>query len=564
MRRRSVLAITALCAASPSFAADITATSKIDAVTVFPAGAEISRTAKVKLPAGEHVVIFPDLPRDALANSIRVEGKSTGRIEIGSVDSRSLNVPRTDAASTATERRRVEAEIETLKDAKTVLAAQVQTAETQKSLITNLTNLPTRPAPTVGTAPAENWSQILTLIGTSLADVHKTIIETQLKLRDIDRKIADLQKKLTETAPVQDQRTEVKVFVNAGAGADADLVVRYQVASAGWQPLYDARLTTGTKAIAAKLQLTRRASITQRTQEAWDGVAMTLSTARPSAGTVTAELNPTTVDFAPEKPPTPVGGAAPAAPVTRGMVDKLDEKNAPEISVDQEKTRSRLTIAPAVQQTAQAEASPFQVLYSLTGPQTIPNSGETKRVVIDQTELDPTLSVRATPKIEPKAYLYAKLTLPKAAPYLPGQVSLFRDSTFVGMGRLPALTPGQEFDLGFGPDDAVRIRYANIDEKRSESGIISSSRNDARNFRIIMTNKHDRPIAITVFDQLPVSNNQEIKVEMTAKPQPTKRDLDDKRGVLSWEDTLKPDEEKTIEFGYKVTWPAQKNITYGR
>ena len=560
MRRRSVLAVAALCAASPSFAADITATSKIDAVTVFPAGAEISRVAKVKLPAGEHVVIFPDLPRDAIANSIRVEGKSTAKLEIGSVDSRSFNIPRTDAAVTATERRRIEGEIETLKDAKTVLAAQVQTAETQKSLITNLTNLPARPAPAAGSAPAENWSQILTLIGASLADVHKTIIETQLKLRDIDRKIADLQKKLGETAPVQDLRTEVKVFVNAGAGADADLVLRYQVASAGWLPLYDARLMTGTKTIAPKLQLTRRASITQRTQEAWDGVAMTLSTARPSAGTVAAELTPATVDFAPEKPPVPVVGAPAApAPLVRGMMEKADEQSAQSATA-----RSRLGDLAIQQATAQIEASPFQVLYSLTGPQTIPNSGETKRVVIDQTDLDPALSVRATPKVEPKAYLYAKLTLPKTAPYLPGQVSLFRDSTFVGTGRLPALTPGQEFDLGFGADDAVRIRYANVDEKRSESGIISSSRNDARNFRIIMTNKHDRPIAITVYDQMPVSNNQEIKVEMTAKPQPAKRDLDDKRGVLAWEDTLKPDEEKTIEFGYKVTWPAQKNITYGR
>ncbi len=560
MRRRSVLAVAALCAASSSFAADITATSKIDAVTVFPAGAEISRVAKVKLPAGEHVVIFPDLPRDAIANSIRVEGKSTAKLEIGSVDSRSFNIPRTDAAVTATERRRIEGEIETLKDAKTVLAAQVQTAETQKSLITNLTNLPARPAPAAGSAPAENWSQILTLIGASLADVHKTIIETQLKLRDIDRKIADLQKKLGETAPVQDLRTEVKVFVNAGAGADADLVLRYQVASAGWLPLYDARLMTGTKTIAPKLQLTRRASITQRTQEAWDGVAMTLSTARPSAGTVAAELTAATVDFAPEKPPVPVVGAPAApAPLVRGMMEKADEQSAPSATA-----RSRLGDLAIQQATAQIEASPFQVLYSLTGPQTIPNSGETKRVVIDQTDLDPALSVRATPKIEPKAYLYAKLTLPKTAPYLPGQVSLFRDSTFVGTGRLPALTPGQEFDLGFGADDAVRIRYANVDEKRSESGIISSSRNDARNFRIIMTNKHDRPIAITVYDQMPVSNNQEIKVEMTAKPQPAKRDLDDKRGVLAWEDTLKPDEEKTIEFGYKVTWPAQKSITYGR
>jgi hypothetical protein len=79
-----------------------------------------------------------------------------------------------------------------------------------------------------------------------------------------------------------------------------------------------------------------------------------------------------------------------------------------------------------------------------------------------------------------------------------------------------------------------------------------------------MLNKHERPIAITITDQLPVSNNQEIKVEMIVKPQPTKRDVEDKRGVVAWEDTLKADEEKVIDFGYKITWPAAKQIMYGR
>jgi uncharacterized protein (TIGR02231 family) len=264
----------------------------------------------------------------------------------------------------------------------------------------------------------------------------------------------------------------------------------------------------------------------------------------------------------PERPPMPVATDAPAprAPMARsvGKIATADEIAAPA------EAWKASSYQKAGEQVAAVEASPFQVLYTIGGTQTVPNSGETKRVVIDQAELDPTLSVRATPKIEPKAYLYAKLTLPKTAPYLPGQVSLFRDQTFVGTGRLPALTPGQEFDLGFGADDAVRIRYANIDEKRSESGIISSSRNDARNYRITMTNKHERPIAITVFDQLPVSNNGEIKVEMTARPQPAKRDFEEKRGVLAWEDTLKPDEEKSIDFGYKITWPAAKQIMYGR
>jgi hypothetical protein len=27
---------------------------------------------------------------------------------------------------------------------------------------------------------------------------------------------------------------------------------------------------------------------------------------------------------------------------------------------------------------------------------------------------------------------------------------------------------------------------------------------------------------------------------------------------------LEPDEEKAIEFGYRVTWPAAKRIIYGR
>lgn len=560
--RSPLVAAAALLAASPSLAAEIPTSSRITAVTVYPAGAEVARAAKIKIPAGEHTLVFADLPRDAVPNSIRVEGKANARLEIGSVDSKVLNVPSSDAAKLASERRRIEADIETLKDAKSVLGAQVQTAETQKALITNLTNLPTRPIGGTAAAPNENWAQVLSLIGTSMADVHKVILETQIKMREIDRKIADLQKKLTEVAPAQDVRTEVKVFVNAGAEAEADLVVRYQVANASWRPLYDARLATGTKAVAAKLQLTRRASITQRTQEIWDNVALTLSTARPAAGSTAAELSPVTVDYMAERPPMPVAAAPAAPPVARTMAKPMAE-------LADGVAAGRLEAAAKEKQDvgdrrAQIEASPFQVLYAITGAQTVPNSGEVKRVVIDATDLDPTLTVRATPKVEAKAYLYAKLVMPKTQPYLPGQVSLFRDGTFVGTGQLPALTPGQEHDLGFGADDAMRIRYANIDEKRSETGIITSSKNDARNYRITMTNKHERPIAITVFDQLPVSNNAEIKVEMTAKPQPSKRDVEEKRGVLAWEDTLKPDEEKVIEFGYKVTWPAAKQIQYGR
>jgi hypothetical protein len=60
-----------------------------------------------------------------------------------------------------------------------------------------------------------------------------------------------------------------------------------------------------------------------------------------------------------------------------------------------------------------------------------------------------------------------------------------------------------------------------------------------------------------------VSQNADIKIELTGRTTPTKRDVDDKRGVLAWEMKLEPDEEKAVEFGYRVTWPSAKRIIYG-
>ena len=152
----------------------------------------------------------------------------------------------------------------------------------------------------------------------------------------------------------------------------------------------------------------------------------------------------------------------------------------------------------------------------------------------------------------------------QTSPLLPGQVSLFRDGTFVGTGRLPLLSPAEEHQLGFGVDDLVKVRHALLEEKRGETGLISSSKTDSRSYRLTVKSMHERAIALVVLDQVPVSENQEIKVDLTAKTQPTKQNVDEKRGILSWETKLEPDQEQVIEFGYRVSWPAAKSVVYGR
>jgi uncharacterized protein (TIGR02231 family) len=543
-------------------AAEIKAASRIDAVTVYPSGAEVLRTARVKLESGDHTLLFLDLPAEAVASSVRVEGKATAGLEIGSVDTRTVSVPRADDAVAATERRRVEEAIEKLNDEKSALQASIQAAEAQKRLIENLTKLPTvRPPGNDAAGPQPDWGQLFELIGKRAAEAQKTILDTQVRVREVQRQIKDLEGRLASLAPSQQTRTEVKVALAAQDTLEADMVIRYQVRNASWTPFYDARLSVGDKAQAPKLQLVRRAAIRQRTGEVWDNVALALSTARPTAGTAAPVLSPWVIDFEPERP---VGvSMAPPPPAAEPMARKARAVGG---AADAEQTVRFGASEPVVAQekAATVEVQAFQAVYGIAGRTTVPDTGETKRVQIDAMALDPALVVRTVPKREEKAYLYAKLTTAKGAPLLPGQVSLFRDAVFVGNGWLPLLAPAEAHELGFGIDDAVRVRHTLAEEKRSETGIISTSKTDARSYRISVKNQHERPIEISVLDQIPVSQNTDITVELTGKSAPSRRDVDNKRGVLAWDMKLEPAQERVLEFGYRAAWPAAKKVTYGQ
>jgi uncharacterized protein (TIGR02231 family) len=450
--------------------------------------------------------------------------------------------------------------IEKLKDERAVLQAGVEAAQAQKSLITNLAQLPTQPPAPNSAASQPDWSQLFTLIGQRSAEAQKTILDAQIRIRETDRQIADLTGKLTTLAPAQEQRTEVKVFVNAGAPLDAELTIRYQVQTASWTPFYDARLSTGTRDEPAKLQLIRRASIQQKTGESWDDVQLALSTARPGAGSAAPVLRPITVDYMPDAQPRP-----PAEP-SAGMGYATTSAEQSKLNDDERRPVDRAKQAAeesASEVRARIEMQVFQAVYAIAGRVAVPSTGEMKRVQIDDLALDPTLTVRTVPKAEQKAYLYAKLTTARGTPVLPGTVSLFRDATFVGTGQLPLLAPGEEHELGFGIDDMIRVRHAVVEDKRGETGLISTSKTDVRNYRITVKNLHQRPIQLSVLDQIPVAQNDAIKIELQGRTAPTRRDVEDKRGVLAWDMTLTPDEEKAVEFGFRVSWPGAKRVIYG-
>ena len=148
------------------------------------------------------------------------------------------------------------------------------------------------------------------------------------------------------------------------------------------------------------------------------------------------------------------------------------------------------------------------------------------------------------------------------APLLPGKVAIYRDGAFVGRGKMAAASKDETVRLGFGADDKVKIERLVIKRNEGSAGlIVATSKTDERAFKTSVRNGHDFPIKIAIADQLPVSESEDIVVDMLpSTTPPTTTNARDKRGVLEWAFEAKPGDLKDLAFAWRVRWPKDKGV----
>ena len=257
---RLVLVLLTTTAATPIFAATIPAASKVDAVTVFPSGAEVTRVAEARIAAGEHALVFDNLPGELMAETIRVEGSAIGQVEIGSVDSRLVYAP---SAATDTQRKGFEEQMQTLQDERALLDQAIADAEYQKNLMQQLASSAFTQPTKEGEAKsfgAADLGQLLDLVAGKLQTLSKLILDARVRQRQIDTAVNDLSNQMAMLAPQQQARMTVTVHLVAPAEVNGTFRLRYRIAGAGWQPIYDARLTSPEAGKPSRIEFVRRAA----------------------------------------------------------------------------------------------------------------------------------------------------------------------------------------------------------------------------------------------------------------------------------------------------------------
>jgi uncharacterized protein (TIGR02231 family) len=146
---------------------------------------------------------------------------------------------------------------------------------------------------------------------------------------------------------------------------------------------------------------------------------------------------------------------------------------------------------------------------------------------------------------------------------LPGRVAIYRDGIFVGRGQMPMTSKEENVRLGFGADDKVKVARSTVRQTEGSAGIVSSAKVERREFKTAVRNGHDAPIKVVIEDLVPVSEIDDVKVELlpTTTP-PTERDVRNRRGVLAWSVDAAPGEAKEIKIAWRVRWPADKTVIY--
>ena len=517
-------------------AADLDAASTVDAVTVYPDGASVTRVITLDLPAGDTTLVAKDFPLTLDPSSLRVEGEAGAKLTIGAIDARP---PRAAPPVNLSD---LDKRIEKLKDERADLAGAIAAAAARRKFADRFAEASPAGIGDKGEArPIAEWRAAFAAVSEEVAIAEAAIRDAERKQRDIDREIARLE---SDRAIKPPSKLEVRIDLAASAATTTALRVTYAVRNARWTPLYDARLDTGAKDRKPALELVRRAEITQATGEDWSNVALDVSTVRTTRGGSAPDLNSLVVQY-PQVPRRQSGAALYESP--RSMPAPMESDSLAKRADEQE---------------AIAEVGGFQTTFRIPGRVSVGASEGAKSLRISTATIAPDLVIRSAPVLDPAAFLEASFRQNEDAPLLPGRVAIYRDGMFVGRGKMAAASKDETVRLGFGADDKVKIERSVIKRNEGSAGlIVTTSKTDERSFKTVVRNGHDFPIRIAVEDQLPVSENEDIQVEMLPSTTlPTATNVRDRRGVLEWAFEAKPGEVKDIAFAWRVRWPKDKGV----
>ncbi len=534
---RYLLISTAILVAGPALADRFETTAQIDQVTVYPWGAGIGRSIGLDLPQGAHEVVVTGIPMDFDPDTLRVTG--TGAT-IGAISLQQGRV----APAAPIETVEFLAAKDELRRLQTVLAQHdARIAEISAGAVAagDMIEFLMKLADSDGTGG--DFAGQTASARQQLVEARQTIARAEAEIQaanqsreDLAREVERAQARL-EALRVPETPTIALVIAVQGSGAQADIRINSLTRQASWQPVYDLSLQRKE----GKLRMERGLMVTQNTGEDWQDVHLTLSTAQPLDQSAPSELMPEFMRVLED------GG-------------KMYSRSVPAIA-DMERMDEGGYVAPVTEVESVVVDSVIldvvgeTVVYDYPTPVDIRSGADALRLPLDSHDLTPDIVAEAVPRRDDSAYLVADTVNSTGAVILPGGATFYADGALVGRGALELTAAGDDMKLGFGPLTGIKLERHLPDETEGDRGIIMKSSERTETAVLSIKNLTGEEWPMRIIDQVPVSRQEDLRVDWSADPAPDETDPDGKRGLLVWKGPLAPGAERKITLTTSLRWP---------
>lgn len=545
--KRSIVAVALIGAlvALPARAETKEMPTQIRSVIVYSDRAQVTRTGKITLPSGSRTVAVAGLPAVLDERSVKVSGEAAGasisdvRVETTYLDS----VPDLRVTS-------LQKTIDDLKHRQSGVRNRHSALQQEAQFIQQI-----HPQPSTGTgdlrAPkytADDWQKSLSFIASNLARVKAGQLEAEEEIASLQKKIDAAQKQLSEiSSRLQRVTKTLLIDLDVQRGGDVALTASYVVFNARWYPQYDVRASRDAASPTADIEY--RGAIQQSTGEDWTNVDLALSTARPDIGGVKPELQPW---FVAEAQPVTIqpfmrrNGAA--------MMKTESLQAAPQPVPDAEEAPA---MAPIEEVAAGVETGLTSAVYTIASKSSVPSDNVVHKVAISREKFSSEFSYLAAPKLSPFVYLKGTIKNSSEYPLLPGIMNVFSGREYIAQSSMKLVAPNETFDAYFGIDRTIGIERKLINKSTEYTGTFSKSVKVTYHFRYTLENRKKTDITVAVEDQLPVSQNERITVELIEPRDLPRTD----QGFVTFTQTAKPSEKKTWDFRFSVEYPRDMKVT---
>ena len=371
----------------------------------------------------------------------------------------------------------------------------------------------------------EAWSADFDFLSKKTAELARAQRENAWKQEDLAARVAAAQAQLGEAqaagaVPVYDVRVEVE------ARGQATLELEYLVSNAGWQPAYDLRA----QKTLDKVELAYRAKVWQATGEDWNGVALSLSSARPQLGA---------------QGPEPVAGWV-------GIQSESRYPSSPNVALRRseeraykEKAAAKGADLDAAETVAKVEAEGLSVRFQLPQPATVQSRSEPTTLLVGNATLAITAERQCVPALDTTVWLRGRAKNTSAWTMLPGPAAVFFGADFLGQAQIGSVQPGQELVLHLGADPGLTVKREQTEDLSKGPGFLSSRSSDVKSWRMHFENHGalcaaaDGSVEVIVREVLPRPSDERVEAQFSKSSQAESEDARwkqdrDERGIHTW------------------------------